>query len=412
VKALAVARPSLTLFPRQMRFVKDQRRRPAAIGGIGSGKTFIGAAKVISRLDAPERGMIVAPTFDILRMATLDTLFGMLSDLGIEEGRDYDYNKNEKELSFRWGHRIVCRSAERYQNLRGPNLAYAWVDEGALIDGEAWKIIKGRVRVGRNPQTWLTTTPKGRNWIWEEWIRDAAGSELDPTHPIYRFSTRDNPELPADFVEGLGYEGRFAEQEIEGEFVAFEGLVYPAFSRSDHVTEVDCGGWGTVLAVDVGTRNPTAILTIRYAGDRIHIEREFYRRELGSTAIVASVALEDDRTSPDFVVVDPSAAGIIKDLEGLGIHARKAINDVVVGISRVTSALSALTIDPSCVNTIAEFESYQYPQGGKAERDAPIKANDHALDALRYAVMELQVPGWGSIDTTGLAEFLRQAGVG
>jgi phage terminase large subunit len=63
--------------------------------------------------------------------------------------------------------------------------------------------------------------------------------------------------------------------------------------------------------------------------------------------------------------------------------------------------LPHLTVDPSCVNTIAEFESYQYPSGGKVEKDVPIKANDHAMDALRYLAMELMKPHPKAVPVVG-----------
>jgi phage terminase large subunit len=144
--------------------------------------------------------------------------------------------------------------------------------------------------------------------------------------------------------------------------------------------------------MDLGTRNPTAILTIRYSGDRIHVEREHYQRGMSSDAITAAAEGAARDTDPDYLVVDPSAAGLIKSLEERGITVRKGTNDVKAGISRVTGALADLTVDPGCVNLVAEFESYVYKSGKQSENDAPVKANDHALDALRYAVMELSVP--------------------
>ena len=47
-----------------------------------------------------------------------------------------------------------------------------------------------------------------------------------------------------------------------------------------------------------------------------------------------------------------------------------------------------LTIDPSCVETINEFESYVW----RPEKDEPVKENDHAMDALRYAVYATAQP--------------------
>jgi phage terminase large subunit len=47
-----------------------------------------------------------------------------------------------------------------------------------------------------------------------------------------------------------------------------------------------------------------------------------------------------------------------------------------------------LTVDPSCVETINEFESYVW----KPEKDEPVKENDHAMDALRYGINAIDIP--------------------
>jgi len=380
VVAQAVER-RIDLFPRQKRFVLDPARFPAYVGGIGSGKSFAGAAKVISRIARKELGMVAAPTYPMLRDATQRTLFAMLDDLGV----GYEYRKTENQLVIpSSGHEILFRSLDNPETLRGPNLDYVWVDEGSLVEREAWNVVKGRVRVGSHPQAWVTCTPKGRNWVWEEWERDA-----NPDHPLYRVRTDENPELPTGFVDSLGYAGAFREQEIGGEFVAFEGVVYPAFSRPRHVRQVECDGWRPVIGMDVGTRNPTAILLAFVAGDgRIHVASEVYRRNMSASDILAAIREQAEAHLAEAVYVDPSAAGYIRDLEREGFPAVKADNNVIEGIGRVTTALEeGLTIDPSCVNLIAELESYAYPDGAKAGADKPVKQNDHAADALRYLVM-------------------------
>lgn len=371
----------LDLFPRQRRFVLDPARFPAYVGGIGSGKSFAGAAKVIARIARKELGMVAAPTYPMLRDATQRTLFAMLDDLGIA----YEYRKGDNQLVIpASGHEILFRSLDNPETLRGPNLHYAYIDEASLIDRTAWNVVKGRVRVGDLPQAWITCTPKGRNWVWEEWERDA-----NPDHPLYRVRTDENPELPEDFVQSLGYAGGFAAQEIGGEFVAFEGVVYPDFSRPTHVRPLECDGWRPVIGCDIGTRNPTAILLAFVAGDgRIHIAAETYRRNMSASEILGALREQADAHRAEAVYVDPSAAGYIRDLERDGYPVLKADNNVLEGIGRVTTALAeGLTIDPSCVNLIAELESYAYPEGAKAGTDKPVKQNDHAADALRYLVM-------------------------
>jgi hypothetical protein len=45
-----------------------------------------------------------------------------------------------------------------------------------------------------------------------------------------------------------------------------------------------------------------------------------------------------------------------------------------------------LTVDPCCTNLIREFESYEWKPGGDRLKDEPMDRDNHALDALRYAV--------------------------
>ena len=46
------------------------------------------------------------------------------------------------------------------------------------------------------------------------------------------------------------------------------------------------------------------------------------------------------------------------------------------------SGVPKLTVHPSCVHTIAEFESYVFQD----QKDQPVKEFDHAMDSIRYFI--------------------------
>ena len=48
-----------------------------------------------------------------------------------------------------------------------------------------------------------------------------------------------------------------------------------------------------------------------------------------------------------------------------------------------------MLIDKNCVNLIREIESYRYEKNtyGRNYSERPVKKDDHAVDALRYALM-------------------------
>jgi hypothetical protein len=387
---------TIHLYATQAAFVFDTARYPAFIAGRNSGKTLAGAVKAANWCTSPGLGVIAAPSYPMLEHAARRAF---LQELDRRAAVDPTWHYQEQR-SLRLvmlpatGAEVLFVSLDNPDAARGPNFSWGWLDEGGFVGSDAWRILKGAVRAGDHPQLWITTTPKGRNhWLYTEWVE-----QPDPEHTLHRAASFANPFIPADYVAALGYAGRFYEQEILGEFVGFAGLVYPQFSRERHARRIDCSGWGTVLGVDVGTRNPTVVLTIRHAGDRRHIERERYERGLGAREIVALIAAEAEATQPEAILVDPSALDVITDLARAGYPARRADNRVADGIRLITSLLGAtaqdgsplLTVDPGCIETIAEFESYAYPPGRDERspgRDLPLKQSDHAMDALRYACL-------------------------
>lgn len=372
-------------YPTQKAFFLDEAKYSCFLAGRRSGKTIAGARKAIAKVRNGGFGIIAGPSFPSVRIGAKRAFLTELDALEIS----WFENKNEAIVVIpRYDATVQLAGLENDTYTRGPNYAWGWVDELDMVsDEERWKELKGAVRDGDHPQLFATSTPKGRRLIWREWIRDAA-----PDHTFHRASSLHNPfGDAAGYVASLGYAGRFYEQEVDAAFVSFEGLVYPGFNRETAVHAVECAGWRSVLGVDAGTRNPTAILTIRSAGDgRRHIEREFYERGLSSRALVEAVEAEAEATGADTIYVDPSAAGLIADLVMDGYHAVKANNAVSDGIRAVTTAIDeGLTVDPSCIHTISELEQYHYQEGGKAAEasDKPVKAEDHAVDAARYSLV-------------------------
>jgi len=391
VVALAEARVE-TFYEQQRRFILDDHRYVAFVAGRNSGKTYGGAVRALRLLSLnPGRlGLIAAPDFPMLefgaKRAFLERLRAQRYRFEVHQQRGVVTITDPIEAEVRFA------TLENEGRVRGPNYAWAWVDEVEYVTDRAiWSALKGAIRDGANPSLFVTSTPKGRRIVWDEWI-----AAPTPQHVLYRATTRDNPYIDAEgYIAGLGYAGRFAAQEIDAEFVSFDGLVYPGFDRARNLGDVDVSGWRTIVAVDVGTRNPTAILTVHAAGDgRVHVSREVYRRNLSSADIVAAIREAVNGTDAETVVIDPSAAGYILELQRLGYHVTRGDHAITEGIGRVTTALAdGLTVSPTCTNLVSEFEAYRYPDGTRSESDKPIKDHDHALDALRYAVMHLSAPG-------------------
>lgn len=362
---------TIELYPVQHDFFTDDSPYTGFIAGIGSGKTFVGSLKALYKALPGTLGMVCAPTYGMLRDSTLRTFKELAG------GAIVDWKKSEMTTVLRGGGEILWRSADDPDKLRGPNLNWAWIDEGGLTHPETWKIIIGRLRAGgKFGECWTTSTPKGRrNWLYEQ-----AGAMA-----MYKATTLDNPFTSEDWKKSLlaTYTGEFLSQEVYGEFVSFEGLVYPMFDRTKHVIRIDEKKVIDVgLAVDEGYTNPAVILEIQTLRDgKYHVKREWYERGKLQSEVVDMVISMSGSWRPE-VAVDSSAAGLIADLRDKGVRAVPRKGSILEGIRYVQELLSKglLTVDPSCVNLISEFESYKW----KENKDEPVKEYDHGLDAVRY----------------------------
>ena len=393
-----------TLNPIQWDFVHCASRFSFYVGGLGAGKTTAGAMRAILRaVEHPGAlGVIGAPTYPMLRDATARTFFALLPASLVAS-----YNKTEGHLILRNGSELLFRSLDAPDRLRGLNLAWFWLDEAPLCGYYAWQILKGRLRQhGYATAGWATGTPKGRDGF-------ARDFELAPRpgHALFRAATWTNAHnLPPDYIGELGYSGAFARQEIEGQFVAFEGLVYTLdASIGGHLAEPpERERWRRVIGgVDWGYTNPSAALVFALDGDcGVWQVDEFYQRRAGLEETLLPALLDLTRRydvetwycgpdEPEHIAALSAALA----REGLAARAQRADNSVRAGIQTVTSLLArrpdaadgayGLHIAPRCVHTIAEYGSYQYATRASEGRDPseqPLKQNDHSLDATRYAL--------------------------
>lgn len=404
---LATGQEPLLLHRAQDAFVRCDAKFCFYVGGVGAGKTFAGAVRAIRYALAYPRslGYIGAPTYAMLRDVTERAFFDLLP-AGLELSR----NKTQHSLRLTNNSEVLFRSLDQPDRSRGLNLAWFWLDEAPLCTYYAWQVLKGRLRQRGIPSGahagWATGTPKGR----DNYYRDFEQTPR-PHHQLFRAATTANlHNLPPGYIEDLGYTGAFAEQEIEGQFVAFEGLVYQ-FDASEggnlRAAPPDKTFDRVIGGVDWGFHNPVAAVVFGLDGDgRAWQLAEYYTRgaEIKEVAVPALL----DLTRRHHVAVwhcgpdEPEHIQILDNAlvhEGIDCRADRAENAVVAGLQTVTRLLArradgthGLYVDPACTNTIAEYAEYRYEPGERADgarrdpAERPLKHHDHALDATRYAL--------------------------
>jgi len=387
----------IKLHKQQYAFFTCPARVAAYIGGIRSGKTYSGVLWSIQQAQAGALVLVVAPTYSMLRDVDWAEAERFLGDLP-------RYNGSEMSITLPDAGKILFRSADNPNRIRGITAGAALIDEAGYCPPETYDVVLGRLS-SQPGHLRIVTTPRGRNWLYER------QNEMT----IFRSSTYENKALTKEYLDTLtaSYSGNFARQELYGEFVAFEGLVYQQFSRDVNVKTAEEIGFTPdyyIIGNDAGYTNPSAILLAGVDADgRVHIYSEWYMRQQLQDVVVAENARLWRATGAREIVVDSSAAGLIAAMRDAGLPATahksiadaNGLNAVRAGIAKIQGMLPRaadnkprLTIDPQAIFTIGEMETYCYRDGS----DDPEKQNDHAMDALRYIIDSVSRPtlkiGW------------------
>jgi hypothetical protein len=431
---------------RQALFHASPARFRVPVCGRRFGKSHMAARDVGYELFMPNRRYwIVGPTYDLaekeFRVIWDDLIVGKM--LGIDKRVKKAYSKRSGEMwiEFPWQTRIECRSADHPENLVGEKLHGAIMSEAAKHRKDTFeRFIRPALADVRG---WATfpTTPEGYNWLYTLWSYGRSPDPLYKDYESWQFPAwenpyiypegRDDPEIALIKATVLP---AFFDQEIAAMFNAFVGKIYDEFSETLHVRPVKFNPlWPNYVAFDWGFTNPLAAIEFQVdpATQRIYIWREHYKEQLMLEDHIDILKHREqppgyhidlcfgDAASPESVqkvsmlyapcIADPrSKSGTAKVTnEGQGRHTQQS--GWREGVELVKSFLKTrqvgvadeygtpieepwLVVDHSCANTIREFNNYRAPDMGKVLRNVREDAkqyDNHALDAIRYALMHI-----------------------
>lgn len=94
---------------------------------------------------------------------------------------------------------IECRSADRYENMRGDGPSFVVFDEASKCPKAAWQEVVRPALMDNNGKAIFISTPWGRDWFWELFQRGQDDSQ--PDWWSQSFPTSANPFIPAEEIE-------------------------------------------------------------------------------------------------------------------------------------------------------------------------------------------------------------------
>ena len=298
--------------------------------------------------------------------------------------------------------------ADSHRGFKGNGIIF---DEYADQDPQNWDSVYKHFFTTTDGWAIFMGTPRGYNHFYDL----VEYAKVDDRWFYQQATWRDSPYVKKEFIEEERAEaekkGTLSTflQEVELEFRAVQGAVYPSFNRDIHLIKpsdipqeltyygaIDFG-WHTTAFLLFGVdKDQTWYLIDEVYGRETTLEDLLPRikNTIGDKRLVITVA---DSANRDAIEV------MGKTMPVIGVNKANDTRGYQLGISLITEKLKprmqligepkpSLYIGSNCKNFIFELEAYRFPED-KPERnpsDVPIKENDHGPDAARYLFLQLK----------------------
>jgi len=328
----------------------------------------------------------------------------------------YNAQAHEFRLTPANGAGVLCfRNLDRVEKYQSAEFAAIGVDELTMNQRGVFDILRGSLRWPgiEDVRFMAATNPGGPGHLWvkELWIDRTFPPELEPFAHEFAYVPalpKDNPHLPGAYWEMLAsLPPDLARAWVEGDWDVFSGQMFSEWRRHIHVIEpVEIPDhWQRWTGTDWGYNKPFCNLWLARDPDsdwRV-VYRELYQAGLTDPEQAERIkASEAQGEKIQIRLADPSmwtqrtlerqTLSTAQVYERNGVRLTKADNDRMTGLRRVRdglkvdeeSELPRLLVFSTCTNLIRTLPAL--PRDKVRVEDVDTDAEDHAYDALRYAL--------------------------
>ena len=134
----------LRLYAQQRQFFECGKKLKTFLGGVGSGKSFVGACDIILHSQPGDFIAVIAPTFRQLMLATFRSFKEAAQKFGLWD--ESQFKSTAMTARLKNGVEVVFASADEPDNFRGPSLRRIWLDEAGLMKESMFNVCIARLR--------------------------------------------------------------------------------------------------------------------------------------------------------------------------------------------------------------------------------------------------------------------------
>ena len=346
-------------------------------GGTRSGKTYNILLWIIFSYCHKNTGKIITicrKTFPALRGAVMRDFFQIIKDNDLYSEDYHSKTINEYYIN---GNTIEFISLDMPQKIRGRKRDLLFINEANELNYEDWQQLIFRT----NERVILDYNPS------EEfhWIYDQVLNRNDVE--FYQTTYKDNPFLEESIIKEIE-----RLQTIDEGYWRVYGLGERGQSRSLIYTfstclEIPSTAKLISYGLDFGYSNdPTSLVRTYVDGDNMYVDELIYKTGLTNQDIAKEMkALGLDER--DEVYADSAEPKSIEEIHRMGWNIKPTIKGSInIGID-IVRRYRLFATDRS-YNLIKELRNYKYIEDKNGQlTNKPVDNFNHALDALRYSVV-------------------------
>lgn len=396
--------------------VKGSRmfNRMTIIAGRRFGKTRFGSIAALEEAAIPNTiGWACAPTNDKLHRYVIPAFQMIVPPEWVS-----NWSAEFKDLRLTNGSVIHFQTLEHPDQGRGQGIDWLWIDEVCELTRKHWDTISPSL-ADRRGMAFFTTSPRSFDWVHDDLYLPAVQGK--PGFWALKAQTIDNPKFQD--AEGraeveaarASLSPEMFAQEWLGEFVNFEGAVYPTFDHliidDEEKLKTFIPEWpnldpqrDVLVGIDTGADHPFGGLKMVATDRGLVVIGEYLVRHQSFQEHAASLhnLVRQGFTATPFKVkwaCNKNERQPMIELAQHGISCSAAANDHVSGIERVKSWIYNKQIwfyRPLCPKTIQQLKAYRYAENeasdGSKRVERVYKRNDELPDCLRYALMTWPKP--------------------
>lgn len=319
----------------------------------------------------------------------------------------FKFNEGKPEITYLpTGQKILFRGLDdplKITSITVPvgNLSWLWIEEAYEIENsDKFDTLVESIRgTYDDPNFFKQVTITFNPWNERHWLKTAFFDEKTKRKDVFSSTTtfRVNEWLDEKdkqrYLDLYRTNPRRARIVCDGEWGVAEGLVFENFEVKEFDVNRKIKEVGqTYFGMDFGfTHDPTTLLSSIYDKGKheLWVFNELYRTGLVVEDIIKEV--EQRNLLGAKITADSASPMIIEELRRKGMRRirpmKKAKDSIQTGISFMQGL--KIYLHPSCKHTIEEFNTYTYDQDKLGNwLNTPVDANNHAIDAIRYSLME------------------------